>query len=231
MNHPNDLPIHRVGNGPKPNFQRHHTFRYYAHRVKESLTTRIFKFICTIFLFILFFLGLIAFIVWLSLRPHRPRFHIEDFSIPGLAQAQQTVAPESVAVNMNVTIRNPNHKVVYHYDSIQCVIFYQGQIVGGTPLVAEPFDQGSKNTTILTTGLGGPILAINTSHWMQMQRDFAAGKVQFRLQITSVIKFEIQSWGKTTKKHKLHVNCAAPVGPDGSVLHNLTDKRCPAYYT
>lgn len=229
MNHQNHLPIHRVDNGHKPVFQRHHTARYYAHLVKESLTTRVSKFICTIFLFILFVAGLIAFITWLSLRPHRPRFHIEEFSIPALAQAQQSAPPEIAVVNFNVTIRNPNHKVVVHYESIECAILYKDQPIGGTPLVTEQFDQESKNTTILQTGFGGPSLTMKTERWTEMQHDLAAGSVPFRLEITSVIKFKILSW--KTRTHKMHANCVATVGLDGSLLPNLADKRCPVYFT
>ncbi|KAH9604769.1 hypothetical protein KSS87_017625, partial [Heliosperma pusillum] len=83
---------------------------------------RISKFICTIFLFILCLVGLIAFILWLSLRPHRPRFFVEDFTM--LSLAQLNVSPQSVQVHFNVTIRNPNQKVEVHYDSISCTLYY-----------------------------------------------------------------------------------------------------------
>lgn len=111
MNRPNHLPINRDDNVQRPYYQRTHTVRYYAHRVKESLSTRVSKFICTIFLLVFVVVGLVVFITWLGLRPHRPRFHIQQFSIPALTQAQQSAPPESALVNFNVTIRNPNHKV------------------------------------------------------------------------------------------------------------------------
>lgn len=83
MQHPRPaLPIkHRHHERP---VMRHHSASYYAHWVKESLTTRMSKLICTIFLGLLAIVGLITFILWLSLRPHRPRIFLNDFSIPAL---------------------------------------------------------------------------------------------------------------------------------------------------
>ena len=105
------LPIYGIDNASRPYYGRRHSARYYAHKVKESLTTRVSKFICTLILFVLFVVGLIAFILWLSLRPHRPRFHLEEFSFPALAQSN--AAPESASIHFNITIRNPNQKVCH----------------------------------------------------------------------------------------------------------------------
>ncbi|KAL2931598.1 NDR1/HIN1-like protein 13 [Bienertia sinuspersici] len=235
MNRPTHYPAHGVNNPPQPYYQRQHTVRYYAHRVKESLTTRVSKFICTIFLLILFVVGLIAFIMWIALRPHRPRFYVQEFSIPALVhvqgQAQDMAAagPGGGAVNFNVTLRNPNHKVIVHYDSIECGIYYRDQQLGGSPLVTEAFDQESKNTTILNSGFNGPTVTVNSQQQTEMQHDLTAGSIPFRLQITSVIKFHILS--KDTRKHKMHANCLASVGPDGLLLPSLKNKRCPVYFT
>ncbi|CAO2842611.1 unnamed protein product [Amaranthus hypochondriacus] len=227
MYRPDHLPIHHVNNGQRPNLQRHHTARYYAHRVKESLTTRVSKFICTIFLFLFFIAGLITFIVWLSLRPHRPRFHIQEFSIPTLVQSSGP--PESALVNYNLTIRNSNHKVTVHYSSIHAAVYYRDQLVGGVPLITEEFDQMSKTTKVLNSA-DLPPLTINTQRWAEMQRDIAAGSVPFRLEITSVIKLQIQHWWDS-KTHKMHANCIVTLGSDASILPNLKNNKCRVYFT
>lgn len=224
------LPIHHVNNGRRqePSYQRHHTVRYYAYRVKESLSTRVSKFICTIFLFVFCLVGLIAFILWLSLRPHRPRFHIEDFSIPALAQPSPP--PAGALINFNVTIRNSNQKVIVHYDSIECGVYYRDQPVGGAPLVTESFDQESKNTTIIMNPGAATLTGVTGQLWSDMQHDrTTVGSVVFRLEITSAIKFEIFSWD--TKRHKMHANCPAVIGSDGSLVPGNMGKRCPVYFS
>ncbi|KAL9236897.1 hypothetical protein vseg_011511 [Gypsophila vaccaria] len=228
MNHPHQahLPIHRPDNVRQPYFERRHTIRYYAHRVKESLTTRVSKFICTIFLFLLCLVGLIAFILWLSLKPHRPRFFLEDFTIVTLTQP--SVPPENQAVHFNVTIRNSNQKVDVHYDSVSCTLYYKDQPIAGTPLQRDAFDQEPKNSTIIVKDLVG--LTLGGQLWNEMQHDAIGGIVTLRLELNSVIKFEIFSrWD--TKRHKMHANCDVRLGNDGVLLSKYRDARCPVYFT
>lgn len=82
--------------------------RHYTTRVRESLTSRFAMCICSVFLSLLLVVGVIMFVLWLSLRPHRPRFYLSAFSAPGLAQS---TSPVNSAFTLNITSRNPNAKI------------------------------------------------------------------------------------------------------------------------
>ncbi|KAI3456410.1 hypothetical protein Pfo_013073 [Paulownia fortunei] len=204
--------------------KRHHTARYYAHRVKESLTTRVSKLICAIFLALLFLVGITTFILWLSLRPHRPRFHVQEFSIPALAQESGF---ENAQIIYNATARNANQDIGIYYDSMHLTVYYEDQSIGGSPLLF-PFYQEPKNTTVIAGQLGGPNLTGTSQRWQQFIADLGRGEVVFRLDITSTIRFKISTWD--SKRHKMHANCPVGVGPDGLILPNYKDKRCPVYF-
>ncbi|CAI9756577.1 unnamed protein product [Fraxinus pennsylvanica] len=217
------MPIQSTtGNRP---MKRHHTTRYYAHRVKESLTTRITKLICTIFLFTFFVLGLIAFILWLSLRPHRPRFHIHEFSIPSFSPE---TGYANASIIFNVTDRNPNHKVGFYYDAMQITVNYQEKNIGDVILLF-PFYQEPKNTTILYGNIGGAALKLTGERWQQIMADRTRGTVIFSLELSSSIRFKIFAW--ISKRHKIHATCAVGVGSDGFILLSYKDKRCSVYFT
>ncbi|KZV39156.1 hypothetical protein F511_12301 [Dorcoceras hygrometricum] len=205
--------------------RRHHTARYYAHRVKESLTTRVSKLICTIVLALLFLVGIISFILWLSLRPHRPRFHVEDFSIPALTQGSGL---ENAQIIYNVTARNSNQNIGVYYDSVQVTVYYQDQSIGGSPVLSS-FYQEPKNTTIVAGTLSGDTLKLTNERWQQIMADRAGGQVVFRIDVVSVIRFKISSWD--SKHHKMHADCPVGVGPDGFILPIYKDKRCPVYFS
>ncbi|KAL8103925.1 NDR1/HIN1-like protein 26 [Apium graveolens] len=209
----------------KRQLKRHHTARYYMHRVQESLTTRVSKFICAIFLGLLFFAGIIAFIVYLSLRPHRPRFLIEQFSLPALAQPNGF---ENAELTFNVTARNSNHKIGIYYADMVVNAFYDDQSIGGRP-VLYPFYQEPKNSTIIFGTLSGATLTVNNRRWMQFLADRSRGKVMFRLEITSTIRFKISTWD--SKRHKMHANCQVEVGSDGLMMASFVGHRCPTYFT
>ncbi|XP_052183038.1 protein NDR1-like [Diospyros lotus] len=218
----NEIPVHSED---ERELKRNHTARYYAHRVRESLTRRVVKLICTIFLTFLFIIGLLVFILWLSLRPHRPRIHIRDFSMPGLAQANGF---ENAQVSFNVTARNSNQNMGIYYDAMEVTLYYQDQNIGGA-LIVGSFYEEPKNSTALTGILsGGATLTVNNQRWMQFQADRSRGEVIFRLQLTSTIRFKVVSW--TSKRHKMHASCAAGVGPDGLILASYRDKKCPVYF-
>ncbi|KAL3850841.1 hypothetical protein ACJIZ3_012723 [Penstemon smallii] len=204
--------------------KRHHTARYYAHRVKESLTTRVSKLICAIFLGLLFFVGIITFILWLSLRPHRPRIHIQDFSIPALAQG---AGFENALIIYNATARNSNQNIGVYYDTMQVTVFYQDLIIGGSPVLFS-FFQEPKNTTIIAGQLSGATLTVTSQRWQQFMADRARGEVVFRLEITATIRFKISTWD--SKRHRMHANCPVGVGPDGLLLPSYRVKKCPVYF-
>lgn len=192
--------------------KRHHTARYYANRVKESLTTRVSKLICAVFLGLLFLVGIITFILWLSLRPHRPRFFIHDFDL------------QDTTITFNITSRNSNQNIGVYYDSMEYAVYYhEDQSMGGSPLLF-PFYQEPKNTTIIA----GQLRATTGQLWQQAAADKARGEVAFRVEVTSVIRFKISSWD--SKRHRMHANCAVRVGPDGSILPLYREKRCPVYF-
>lgn len=219
----NRIPI-QAGPQDRP-MKRHHTARYYAHRVKESLTTRISKLICAIFLFLLFIIGLIAFILWLSLRPHRPRFHVQEFSIPDLGHEGGF---QNAQIIYNLTARNTNQKIGVYYDSMELTVYYQDQSIGGSPLLF-PFYQEPKNTTVIAGALGGASLTVTSQRWQQFMAEMARGEVVFRADVTSTIRFKISTWG--SKRHKMHANCPVGVGPDGLILPSYRDRRCPVYFS
>ncbi|XP_027364939.1 NDR1/HIN1-like protein 26 [Abrus precatorius] len=224
--HANDrIPVHHVP-GPKPKpVKRHHSARYYVQRVHDSLTTRVSKIICATFLGLLAIVGLIAFILWLSLRPHRPRFHIHEFNMPGLTQESGI---ENARITFNVTARNSNQNIGVYYESMDGAVYYRDQKIGSEPLLS-PFYQGPKNTTEVDGDLSGATLTVSSQRWSEFQSDRADGMVVFRLELTSVIRFKITTWH--SKRHTMHANCDVGVGPDGSLLLNYKEKRCPVYFS
>ncbi|CAI9087745.1 OLC1v1021897C1 [Oldenlandia corymbosa var. corymbosa] len=219
------LPIQSTPQPPPPPVRRHRSARYYAHQLRESFATRVSKLACSIFLFLLFLIGMITFILWLSLRPHRPRFHIRDFSIPAITQANGF---QNAQINFNVTARNPNANIGVYYDSTHVSVWYDDQSVGATP-VLFPFYQGPKNTTIIDGSLSGATLTVDNQRWQEFVSDRSQGRVVFKLEVTSVIRFKISSWN--SKRHTMHANCDAEVGSDGSILETSKNKRCPVYFS
>ncbi|XP_059283832.1 NDR1/HIN1-like protein 26 [Lycium ferocissimum] len=221
-----ELPVYGRDRDQDRPIRRHHSASYYAHRVKESLTTRVSKLICSIFLGLLAIVGLITFILWLSLRPHRPRIFLNDFSVPALGQGGG--GPENAQINFKVTARNSNQGIGIYYDASQVAVYYGEKSVGGYQ-VLTPFYQQPKNSTIFASILSGSSLTVTGSQWKQMLNDRSRGPVMFRVELSSTIRFKISSWN--SKHHRMHANCPVGVGQDGMLLPVYKDKRCPVYFS
>lgn len=204
---------------------RHHSASNIVHRVKESLTTRVSKLICAIFLSLLLCLGIITFILWISLRPHRPRVHIRGFSISGLSRPDGF---ETSHISFKITAHNPNQNVGIYYDSMEGSVYYKEKRIGSTKLT-NPFYQDPKNTSWVDGALGRPAMAVTKERWMEMERDRNQGKIVFRLEVRSVIRFKVYTWH--SKSHKMYANCYIEIGWDGMLLSGTKDKKCPVYFT
>ncbi|XP_057764818.1 NDR1/HIN1-like protein 26 [Salvia miltiorrhiza] len=218
------IPI-EPANGINRPVKRHHSAHYYAHRVKESLTRRATKIFCAVFLTLFIVVCVAAFILWLSLRPHRPRFHVQEFSIPAFAQE---AGFNNAAIIYNATARNANQIMGVYYDSVQLAVYYQENIIGGSP-VLFPLYQKPKTTTVINGQLSGATLRVSEQRWQQFVADLGKGEVVFRLDISSTIRFRIWKWH--SKRHKMHAHCPVGVGPDGFILPHYRDKRCPLYFS
>lgn len=201
---------------------RHRT-RYYVHRVKESFTTRLCKLICSIVLTLLFAIAFVAFVLWLSLRPHRPRFSVISFSVTGLLN-QDNPGFQNAVIAFNATARNPNQNVDIYYDEMSGSVFYREQQLGSTPLLL-PFHQPHKNTTYVNGVFTGASLTVNEDSWKQA---LASGTVVFRLELTAGIRFKVARW--TTKHHRMHASCAVGVGPDGQITSTYKGRKCSTYF-
>ncbi|CAD5167396.1 unnamed protein product [Musa acuminata subsp. malaccensis] len=205
-------------------YNPHRRTRPSAHRIRESLTSRFAKCLCSILLTLVLVAGIIVFILWLSLRPHRPRFHLVAFAAPGVATpAGLSGSP----ISFNVTDRNPNAKIGIYYDAMFGTVYYRDRLVGSGP-VMFPFFQPPKNTTLITGQLSGAAIEAGGTLSSQLSADAAAGRAELRLELNSTIRFKVKAWD--THHHHLHVECDLVVGSDGSILPESNNIKCPIYF-
>lgn len=214
-------PGHRLATHQRPSW-----VGYYAHRVQESLTARVSKIICTIVLGLLLIAGVIAFLLWLSLRPHRPRFHILDFTVPGMGHS---AGFHNAQVTFNMTLRNPNLNIGIENKSMEGSVYYKDQRIAAKPFLEPHFYQGPKNTTIVDGSFCRASVTVSSRRWAEFLSERVRGSVGFRLQLTSVIRFKISSW--YSKRHHIHATCNVRVDHHGKILETSKNKRCQVYFT
>ncbi|KAD7117942.1 hypothetical protein R6Q59_005037 [Mikania micrantha] len=221
---PNDH-LNRSGLTDDRQVRQHRNTKYNTHQVQDSLATRVTKLICAVFLSIFFTVGLVTFILWLSLRPHRPRFHIHEFTFPSLTEPNGF---STAQITFNLTARNPNLEIGIYYDTVNLTLYYRDQTIAQTPLLF-PFYQSPKNTAIIYGTLSRPTLKIDKARWMQFLAARKQGAVAFRVDVVSSIRFKVSTWD--SRRHKMHANCEIRVGSNGMLVAADKGKKCPVYFS
>ncbi|KAJ4703203.1 Late embryogenesis abundant (LEA) hydroxyproline-rich glycoprotein family [Melia azedarach] len=181
-----------------------------------------YRLISAIVLTPIFAIGIIFFILWLSLRPHHPKFHVHELSVQGLGHTNGFV---NANIAFNVTVRNPNRRVLIYYESMRGSVYYKDQRLGVIP-VLESYFQEPKYTTVMHHVLSGSTMMATTNNrrWIEFENDRMRGAVNFNLRFKSTIKYKNSMWDKGD--HHMRVTCNTAVGGDGMILSNYKGKRC-----
>lgn len=184
--------------------------------------TRCTKLLCSAFLTLLLLAGVLVFVVYLAVRPHRPRFHVTAFSASGVASGGPVV------LSGQVSVRNSNRDIAYFFDRFFLSVEYGGaDVAKEQPLTSVPLYQPPKTTTPLPfQGLELPSTA-----GQDMAQDLAEGgdagngRVEMTVKVRSRIRARLAFWGNR-HWHPLNVRCEVAVGPDGQLLAEYLQKRC-----
>lgn len=181
------------------------------------------RLLCSAFLTVLLIAGVVLFVVYLAVRPHRPRFHVMAFSASGIAPSPGGAGGGPVALSGQLSIRNPNRDIAFFYDRFYLSVEYRGaDVVKDQALTAAPLYQPPKTTSPLTfqgvaaSAAGG-----------DMARDAAeaGGRVEMTVKVRSRIRARLAFWGNR-HWHPLNVRCEVAVGTDGQLLAEYLQKRC-----
>ncbi|XP_002527402.2 NDR1/HIN1-like protein 13 [Ricinus communis] len=170
---------------------------------------RCFCFCCiwvTIIILTLILLAAIAgAILYVIYRPHRPTFTVSAFKVSSLNLT--STSHLSTNINMNITTKNPNKKLVYIYNPVTIsVTTAKDDIVIGNGLLPS-FVHGAKNTTLLK----GSITSSNTQQLddasaSQLKSDLKS-KSGVGLKIGLETKVKLKLGGLKTPKVGIRVTC------------------------
>ncbi|XP_004295247.1 PREDICTED: uncharacterized protein LOC101315418 [Fragaria vesca subsp. vesca] len=160
-------------------------------------------YLCVLEIFAL--LGLLALVLWLSLRPKSPSYTIVDITIPssGLENGEQ-----NGSIVYILEIENSNKDSSIFYDT-SVLTFYYGQ-----DKVAEktipPFHQGRRKTR---SELGD--MDANPQVWRAVRKSISNATVEFK--VTLLTKIRYKTWGIKSKRHGQDLQGTIPIGKDGKL--------------
>lgn len=202
----------------------HAPVRFTSRPVQESLKKRLSKHLCSFVLSVLFLAAFITFLLWLALRPHRPRFHISSFSASPFPPPESS----SPSFSVQIAIRNPNRKIGFFFGPISGSVYYRGNLIGSNSNMGGPFFQPPKNTK--TVGARLSSRSIGPVDSAGMQNDLSEnGSVGLKLVLKTTLRFRLSAW-ETHGAHVMHVSCDVSLDPGGQIIAQYKTRRCSMYF-
>jgi hypothetical protein len=187
---------------------------------RQSPAVRCLNFACAVLLTMILVGGVILFVLWLSLRPHRPKFSLAEFSIPNLNRQTGAV---NLPVKFTVNEHNPNQKIGIHFDYVYGSVYYGNELIASSRF-ADPFFQPPKGDTPVQGDLTASGPTPTDPAWPRFAADVGAGSVALRLVLNTTAQFQVKLWD--TRKHHMKADCEFRVGGDGSLLQEYRNAPC-----
>ncbi|KAF8669120.1 hypothetical protein HU200_051445 [Digitaria exilis] len=191
---------------------------------RQGPAVRCINFLCAVLLGLVLIAGIIFFVLWLSLRPHRPKFYLADFSIPN---ANQQSGLANLPVRFTVAEHNPNQKIGIYYEEIDASVYYGDELVAKGP-IAQPFYQGPNSDIALQGQLTATGPTTSDPAWGRFSAELGAGSVGMRLVLTSTVQFQVKMWD--TKHHHMKAECDFTINGDGTLKQQDKNSQCALYF-
>lgn len=168
-------------------------------------------------------LAILAFCIWLSLRPSTPSFAVVDLSVP----TSNNVQNGSTLVTYELEIKNPNKDSGVYYDDILMTFFFEQDVVADD--VISSFYQGKDKTVSARRDVTVKDMRV----WSGVARAVANATAKLKVNLATRVRYK--TWGKKSKHHGMNLEGVVPVGADGKIsgkkkkkkikLHHVPGKR------
>ncbi|OVA07128.1 Late embryogenesis abundant protein [Macleaya cordata] len=192
---------------------------------RKKLLRRLFGAFLIFIIVVLF----IILLVWLILRPTKPRFTLQDATVYQF----NVSSPNFLSSNLQVTIasRNPNDKIGIYYDRLDVYASYRNQQIT-LPTALPPTYQGHKDINVWSPFVYGNSIPIAPFLAVSLNQEQTAGMVLIYIKVDGRVRWKVGTW--ISGKYHIYVNCPAyltfgsrfsgvPVGP---ALKFQIDREC-----
>ncbi|KAJ6853757.1 NDR1/HIN1-like protein 1 [Iris pallida] len=168
---------------------------------------------CIVFLVIVVLL--IVLIVFLVLRPHKPKFYLQDATVLSFNLSSPNLL--STYLQVTVSSKNPNNRVGVYYDRLDVYASYMNQqITLPSPIV--PHYQGHNDVDVWSPYLRGDAVPIAPFLAAALSQDESDGYFFLWIKIDGKLRWKVGSW--RSGHYHLFVNCPAYLSFDRSRSSN-----------
>lgn len=159
---------------------------------------------------------LLILIIWLVLRPSKPKFYLQAISIYQLnvTGGGGGTIPNLLTAVLQTTLssRNPNDRVGVYYDRLDAFLLYDAQRVSAATSLPAGY-QGHGDVTVWSTYLSGGGILLAPYIADSLAQGERAGFTLFHLRVDGRLRWKVGSW--ISSHYHLRVSCPALFAVDG----------------
>lgn len=171
------------------------------HERHDEGIRRFFK----IILFLAIIVLITVLIVWLVLRPTKPKFYLRDATVMAF-NLSLTPSILTTTIQVTIAIRNPNQRIGIFYDRLQVYASYKSQPITLSSK-NRPFYQPRKGVSVLSPFLFGVDVPMAPYLSTSLSQDEQSGSALLVVKIDGRVRWKVGSW--TSGRYHLFVNCPA----------------------
>lgn len=163
----------------------------------------------------IFLILLIIFLIWIILRPTKPRFMLQDATVFAFNLSTQqhtppllTPTPNTLTLTLQVTLssHNPNARIGVYYHALRVHASYRSQQISLPTALPDTY-QGHKDYAIWSPFLYGAAVPVSPYTLNSLQQDQDAGVVLVNVKVNGKVKWKVGTW--ISGKYHIDVSCPA----------------------
>lgn len=190
---------------------------------KSTRRKRMITYLCSAILSLLIVVGVFVFVIWLVLRPHKPKYYIEYASYPKLSLPDRIL---NSRMELNVTTRNPNGRIGIYYYKMEAYIFYGDKRIAGADI--GPFYQGHKEIRVLQPTLTAHSVILSEETARDLRLENSAGTLELELKLYAKIRFKVGSW--KSRHYNMRVKCDQLNVDRNNGGNSFNHRKCGVYF-
>ncbi|XP_008813459.1 NDR1/HIN1-like protein 1 [Phoenix dactylifera] len=143
-------------------------------------------------------------VIWLVLRPSKPRFNLQDATVTNFNLA----APNLLSFTVQITIgsRNPNDRIGIYYDRLDVYADYKGQQITAATALPTGY-QGHDDFSVWSPYLYGNNVPLAQYLAVAVDQDESAGFILIYFKIDGRLRWKVGTW--ISGNYHIDVNCPA----------------------
>ncbi|CAN8278956.1 unnamed protein product [Cochlearia groenlandica] len=160
--------------------------------------------LCAVVIAIIIIILITIFLVWVILKPTKPRFILQDATVFAFNVSQ----PNLLTTNFQITVatRNPNSKIGIYYDRLHVYATYRNQQITLRTAI-PPVYQGHKEDNVWSPFVYGTDVPVSPYNAVALEEERGSGIVRLMVRADGRVRWKVGAF--ITGKYHIHVRCPA----------------------